>query len=156
MYISFQKNTGSFVDNLISYFTKSEIIHCELVTTKSTKDNAFYGYSSYPGEGVRCGWIGIDDNWIILPLNKTKFKDLKAQDVKDFYEKTKGRKYDWLGCLGFVFGNHDNPKRYFCSEWCATVMGIENPSKISPAKLYEIVKNSEGTKDAKDAKDTEC
>jgi len=139
MYIAFQKNTGSFIDNLISYFTKSKIIHCELVTVKSTKDNKFFGYSSYLGKGVRCGWIDINDNWVILPLNKTQFKDIKAQDIKDFYAKTEGKKYDYLGCLGFVFGNPDDPKRYFCSEWCAEALGIENPSKISPAKLYDLI-----------------
>jgi hypothetical protein len=56
-------------------------------------------------------------------------------------EKTEGKKYDYLGALGFVFGNNENPNRWFCSEWCATVLGLENPSKLSPGDLYQKIKN---------------
>lgn len=140
LYIAFRKNSGSIADRLISLFTRSQYVHCEIITTKDKE--SMYGYSSYPSKGVRSTWININDKWEVIPLNKTKFKDLKASDVRDFFKKTKGKKYDYLGCLGFVFGNKDNPNRWFCSEWCAEVLGIENPSKISPAKLREIIENS--------------
>lgn len=137
LYIAFQKSNGSIIDRLISFFTKSEYIHCEIVTSKNK--NSIYGYSSYIGEGVRAKWIDIDDRWELIPLNNTKFKCIRAQEIKDFYSKTEGKKYDYLGCLGFVFGNSDNPNRYFCSEWCAEALGIENPSKVSPAKLHDMI-----------------
>lgn len=134
MYIAFQKkNEKNCFHRLISFFTNSDIVHCELVSIKNTKE--FFGYSSYPNDGVRSAWIHYDPSeWIFIEL-----KDVKTKDIKDFFERTKGRKYDWLGCLGFVFGNPDNPKRYFCSEWCAEALGLENPSKISPDKLYKIL-----------------
>ena len=59
----------------------------------------------------------------------------------EFYNMTEGKKYDYLGVIGIVFGNNDMPNRYFCSEWCAEVLGIPNSSKITPAKLYRLYKN---------------
>lgn len=134
MYIAFQKSNGSLVDRIISCVTKSEIVHCELVSQKFEREDTvqFYGYSAYFDEGVRARWFKVPkDQWIFIKLNNVKVKQ-----VKDFFEKTKGKKYDWLGILGFVFGNKDNPNRYFCSEWCAQALNFENPSKWSPAKLY--------------------
>ena len=122
------------LEKCIKYFTKSEFVHCELVSCFC--NDTFYGYSAFPGEGVRSKYIKYDPKvWEFINL-----KDIKTQDVKKFYEKTKGKKYDYLGVLGFVFGNHDNPNRYFCSEWCATVLGLNNPSKISPGWLYKYLK----------------
>ena len=134
MYIAFKKCEDDFLEKCIKFFTKSEFVHCELVSCFC--NDTFYGYSSYPGEGVRAKYVNYDkDKWEFINL-----KNLKTQDVKEFYNKTKGLKYDYLGVLGFVFGNPDNPKRYFCSEWCATVLGLNNPSKISPGWLYKYCK----------------
>lgn len=134
MYIAFKKCENNFLEKCIKFFTKSEFVHCELVSCLS--NDRFYGYSAFPGEGVRAKYVNYDkDKWEFINL-----KNLKTQDVKNFYEKTKGLKYDYLGVLGFVFGNPDNPKKYFCSEWCATVLGLNNPSKISPGWLYKYIK----------------
>lgn len=134
MYIAFKKCENDFLDKCIKFFTKSEFVHCELVSCLS--NDRFYGYSSYPGEGVRAKYIDYDKTkWEFINL-----KNLKTQDVKEFYEKTKGSKYDYLGVLGFVFGNPDNPNRYFCSEWCAKALGLNNPSRISPGWLYKYFK----------------
>lgn len=131
MYIAFYKSNKTILDKLIKFFTKSDIVHCEVVTVK--RSEKFYGYSSYPGEGVRAKWIKYNpDEWEFVKVEGN-------YDVKEFLYKTAGKKYDYLGCLGFVFGNADNPNRYFCSEWCATLLGIKNPSKISPGKLYKIL-----------------
>lgn len=132
MYIAFNKSNKTLMDKLIRFFTKSEYVHCELVTVKRT--DKFYGYSAYPGEGVRAKWISYDPN-------EWEFIKIPTVDVKSFMEKTEGKKYDYLGALGFVFGNNDNPNRWFCSEWCATVLGLENPSKLSPGDLYKKIKD---------------
>lgn len=132
MYIAFNKSNKTVLDKLIKFFTKSEYVHCELVTVKRV--DKFYGYSAYPGEGVRAKWISYDPN-------EWEFIKIPTVDVKTFMEKTEGKKYDYLGVLGFVFGNNENPNRWFCSEWCATVLGIENPSKLSPGDLYKKIKD---------------
>lgn len=132
MYIAFNKSNKTLLDKLIRFFTKSEYVHCEIVTLK--RSDKFYGYSAYPGEGVRAKWISYDaDEW--------EFIKIPSVDVKSFMQKTEGKKYDYLGVLGFVFGNNDNPNRWFCSEWCASVLGLENPSKLSPGDLYKKIKD---------------
>ena len=133
MYIAFKKCGKSFFEKCIKYFTKSEFIHCEIVTIRN--DKTFFGYSAFPKEGVRSKWINNDDSWVFIHL-----KDYKASDIKDFFEKTKGKKYDYLGILGFVFGNKDNPNKYFCSEWCAKALKINNSSKVTPGWLYKYFK----------------
>lgn len=135
MYVAFRKKSKCLLDWIISKVTHSDLIHCEIAYTKNS--TMFYGYTSYPFEGVRRQWNTIDDKWIFVDIGNK----ITVEQLEHFYLKTKNKKYDWLGCLGFVFGNNDNPNRYFCSEWCATVLGYENPSKISPIKLYEILKN---------------
>lgn len=132
MYIAFNKSNKTLMGKLIRFFTKSEYVHCELVTVK--RADKFYGYSAFPGEGVRAKWISYEPN-------EWEFIKIPSVDVKKFLEKTEGKKYDYLGALGFVFGNNDNPNRWFCSEWCATVLGLENPSKLSPGDLYKKIKN---------------
>ena len=132
MYIAFNKSNKTLMSKLIRFFTKSEYVHCELVTVK--RSDKFYGYSAFPGEGVRVKWISYEPN-------EWEFIKIPTVDVKSFMKKTEGKKYDYLGALGFVFGNNDNPNRWFCSEWCATVLGLENPSKLSPGDLYQKIKN---------------
>ena len=102
MYIAFNKSNKTLMCKLIKFFTKSEYVHCELVTVK--RADKFYGYSAYPGEGVRAKWISYNPN-------EWEFIKIPTVDVKSFMEKTEGKKYDYLGALGFVFGNNENPNR---------------------------------------------
>ena len=131
MYLAFKVKAETLVERLIAFFTGSSKVHCELVT--SLYKDQFFGYTSMPFEGVTKHWVRYEpDAWEFL-----KIPDTECVNVLDFYEKTKNRRYDYLGCLGFVFGNPDDPSRYFCSEWCAECLGLENPSKYTPNDLYE-------------------
>lgn len=139
-YIAFKKKTGGFFETLVSFFTKSPYVHCELVSVKD--DKTFFGYTSDPSEGgvtARRKSYNQDD-WEFRKVNIT------AAKIKEFYEPRANRKYDWLGCLGIVFGNPDNPKRYFCSEFCAECLGLENPSKFSPGSLRDKIIAEENLK----------
>lgn len=140
MYIAFQKKSHTFLDKVISFVTRSEYVHCELVSVKTS--NSFYGYTSEPFVGVRSKWVKYNqDEWDIIKLPD---RYCNLNNVKIFYNITKGKKYDYLGVLGFVFGNDDDKDRYFCSEWCSEALGLSNTSRITPGKLYEIVSNIRG------------
>lgn len=131
MWVAFKKKRSTFLEWIVSIFTLSKYVHCELVTKKL--NNRFFGYSSEPFAGVRSSWIFNLEEWDFVEIEDVK-------NLNEFYEKTKNAKYDYLGALGIVFGNKDNPKKYFCSEWISTLLNLKNPSKISPAKLYKILK----------------
>ena len=134
MYVAFKKSSSTMYEKIISYVTKSKYVHCELVTEKYM--NRFLGYSSEPFVGVRGKWIAYTDDWDFIPIPS------KYEICMEFvFDKTMHCKYDYLGILGFVFKNKDDPARYFCSEWVATVLRLENPSKMSPGDLYKILKD---------------
>lgn len=133
MYLAFYKKPKTAVEKLIKFFTRSNYVHCEIVTVKL--EHTFYGYASDIGVGVCARWkeYKIDD-WEFIKIDDCK----GVTELRSFYQKTKNRKYDYLGVLGFVLGTPQNPKRYFCSEWCAEFLGVEKPYKVTPAKLKEL------------------
>lgn len=136
IYIAFKTKPTDIIEHIISFVTRSKIIHCELVT-ELYKDR-FLGYTSQAGVGVYKHWEHYDPNmWEFIALEERPSK------VYEFFYKTCGKGYDYLGCLGFVFGNRDDPKKYFCSEWCAECLGLENPSSLTPKDLYLYFKDIE-------------
>ena len=68
--------------------------------------------------------------------------------VKEWCDKHVGKKYDYMGVLGFVLPFiHDNKNKWFCSEICCEALKqntdlipkVVISSKTSPAKLKEII-----------------
>lgn len=138
IYLAFKTKPTTFLERIVAFFTHSDIVHCELVT-ELYKDR-FIGYTSRAGKGVYKHFDYYDkDLWEFIEL------DERPSTVYEFFYKTNGRGYDYLGCLGIVLGTPDDPKRYFCSEWCAECLGLENPSSLSPSDLYYYFKNFKTT-----------
>jgi len=124
---------GTFFDKLIAWWTKSKYSHVELIIDG-------YWYSTSPRDGtVRRKIIPISTKWdyIEVPLkNRTK------KEILEFYERTKGQKYDWINiflCQIIPLGIQIDD-RWICSEWCTyAISGKE--LKISPQELYELAIN---------------
>lgn len=134
MFAAFKIKPTSFLERLIKLFTGSSVVHCEIAT--EVRADCFFGYTSLPHHGVIKRWASYsEDEWDFYLLPET----YTVENLVKFYEKTKGRKYDYLGCLGFVFGNKDDPDRYFCSEWCAEFLGYSNPSKYTPEDIMRKI-----------------
>ena len=132
-------------DKLINWWTgKKGYSHVELFVPDTMK--------RYTSSG-RIGGVVKKD---IKSLQSTNVWDyievdlpcLGLSEIEQFYRKTKNDKYDWLGILGFILPIQDRTNKWFCSEWVATVLkntrchklAIYEPSKLSPNKLYEILK----------------
>ena len=64
---------------------------------------------------MRCKQIDVSDNtkWDLIPLN-----DVTEEQIKAYFSRTLGCKYDWWGALGIVLGIKQKRSKYFCSEWC--------------------------------------
>lgn len=149
VYLALYKGTGGslydrFSDWLIKKVTKGQYSHCEIAVER-LEDWGEYDfrpiydcYTSSPRDGgVRCKQINVNNgNWDLIPL-----PSVTESQVRSYFERTKGRKYDWCGMLGLVFGLKQNRKKFFCSEWCFNVIfNSEQGWRFSPNQLAVLLK----------------
>ena len=134
-YKAFEASGSIMSDKAIALWTRGKYSHCELVVDG-------YMYSSSPRDG------GVRRKVHAYNLNTWEYieVDIDVKELYGFYGHTKDCKYDWLGILGFIFNNRDDPDKYFCSEWVATVLSFSKyrlskiPSKLSPNGLFKELK----------------
>ena len=114
--------------------------HCELLfengqmfSASFREDVVRFKKHSYTGKA----WCRIDID----------LTDSQILHIGRFVRKQISKKYDYLGIIGFVLPFvHQVQSRWFCSEVCSEALkqvrylDIEDSSKISPAKLKQIVK----------------
>lgn len=125
----------TFQDNLIRLRTVSWFSHVELVVNGVC-------YSSSPRDsGVRHKVMNLDDEktWCVIDLPWLNQADVAK--IIQFYEKTQGAKYDWLGvAVGQLLAAKIHRKQqYFCSEWIAEALGFDDPWRYSPQTLFNTV-----------------
>ena len=116
---------------------KKGFSHVELVV-----DGISCSASQYENK-VRCKRINYNPScweFIELPVSYTQ-----RHKVGDFFKDKIGKKYDYLGILGFIFGNRDSRDKWFCSEICTEALkqaGIikwnKDSARVSPNDLYEF------------------
>lgn len=115
-------------DGLVRLLTRSPYSHCEIAVQWS--DGLFACYSSSLRDGgVRCKVMRLpSDKWDLIEINKA------GTSVSAFFVATQSCGYDWLGVVGFPWGLNMRDK-WFCSEWCACVLGLPNPHRYTPSGL---------------------
>ena len=85
--------------------------------------------------GVRIKTMPLPANkWDLIPLPQSV-----AISAGRLFHRTHGAGYDWLGAIGVVLKSPHSKSRWFCSEWCAYVIGYTNPCRYSPQALYAAV-----------------
>ncbi|URL01228.1 hypothetical protein L4F91_06700 [Avibacterium sp. 20-126] len=134
VYLAMYKARGNWVDKIIRLFTGKPYSHCELAIQFGDK---YQCYSSSPRDGgVRTKPMHLSaDKWDLIPLA------ISGQKATAFYQKTKGKKYDFIGAIGCVLPLRQKPSRYYCSEWCyEAVFGQAPKEAISPNRLARILK----------------
>jgi len=140
IYIAFYKGHGGNFwqrcqDRAIRFFTRGKYSHCEIVISLDMLNSEYECYSASPRDG------GVRNKHMPLPPSKWDFAATEAyyDEVTNFYDLHQGKKYDWLGVLGFVLRTRQRPNRYFCSEYIAEFLGFPEPWRFSPNDLYEIL-----------------
>jgi len=117
--------------------------HCELLfdndmmfSASQYENNTRYKKHSLTGKA----WVRVE-----IRLT-TKQESL----IVEFCNNHTNKKYDYLGILGFLFGNNDSPNRWFCSEIVTEALiyadYLENyidSSRVSPNKLFKLIKEVE-------------
>lgn len=124
-------------DFLIRKFTKSKYSHCEIAIQIKNSDSYLCFSSSFRDGGVRAKVIKLKEHhWDFVKV------DVDEDKLYEFFDNTVGMKYDLLGCLGILSNKIKHKKNeYFCSEWCAEVLGYENPEKMTPGGLHDVLKS---------------
>lgn len=134
--LAFYKGKGNWVDKVIKWWTKSQYSHVEVVVGDTW-------ISSSPRDGgvrsMRMESYNVE-HWDIID-----YPGVTSGDVFDLFRRTKGNDYDFIGILlsvgilkRFRFGVHCK-KEWFCSEFIAECLKLENSHKYSPQHLYEYV-----------------
>lgn len=127
------------IDYTIRKFTKGKYSHCELVISRD--DGLYDCYSSSPRDGgVRYKQMPLSsDNWDFIQLDGN-IDGITEKRITDYYEKTKGTKYDLLGALGVILPIHEDRNKAFCSEWCFNCLYDSDQGwRFSPNQLGVIV-----------------
>lgn len=134
-----------FIDWGIRKATRGEYSHCEIAVR--LPDGKFDCYtSSHRDGGVRCKRMELpSDKWDLIELPKP---NLTYGSAMKLWRETKGKKYDLSGVLAVksVFRRlkfRQSPNKWFCSEWCAAVIGFGEPSKYSPSDLATVMKQDQ-------------
>ncbi|MBQ9600854.1 MAG: hypothetical protein IJR46_02470 [Neisseriaceae bacterium] len=126
-----------FLDYSVRKITKSPYSHCEIAI--KTTANRYKCYSSSARDkGVRCKAMELpSDKWDLISLPES----FSIYALKLFKE-TQGEKYDYLGVMRFILPFIEpSQTRWFCSEWCAEVLGFDDPEEFSPQDLADELKD---------------
>ncbi|WP_369586096.1 hypothetical protein [Kingella oralis] len=114
--------------------TRGQYSHCEIAVKHSFADD-YHCYSASARDG------GVRSKTMLLPADKWDLIPIRDADAYDrvwaLYQKTRGAKYDYGGALGLVLPIRQARQRWFCSEWCATALGLGQPEKYSPQALAD-------------------
>jgi hypothetical protein len=121
------KGKGLVGNALIRWWTGSHYSHCELVV-----DGMCYS-SSVMDKGVRSKEINLKDgNWTLINLPW-----VDGEVVKGYFYNTDIQTYGWFGLLCSQLFNRNCKEEgaQFCSEWCASAIGLPNTPSYSPYTL---------------------
>lgn len=135
-YTATSKGALGIANRVIRFFTKGPISHSELCVGNPF-DGAVLCVSSDPKGGVRGKVMQLDrDRWIL-----TAVPTIYPQQVINFLNDHKGQKYDWVGCVRSVlpFVSREHESKWFCSEVCATIIGLKDPWRFHPNALHCVM-----------------
>ena len=120
--------------------TRGQYSHCEIAVKHSFADDYHCYSASLRDGGVRSKTMPLPANkWDLIPI-----RDVDAYDrVWALYQNTRGAKYDFGGALGVVLPVRQAQQRWFCSEWCAVVLGLQYPDRYSPQALADWFRQPE-------------
>lgn len=128
-------------DAVIRCATKGPYSHCELAI--KDKEGYYTLFSSSPRDkGVRSKTARLDLNkWDIIEI------DVPQNNIINYFNQTRGARYDILGVLGIVLPVKDKRSKFFCSEWCYNaIFNSTEGHRIDPNRLYALLKDVYGNK----------
>lgn len=123
-------------NRLVRWVTKSAYSHSEL-----TIGNPFEGAVPCLSSVGTDGGVRIKD----MRLSPDEFDIVELPGVTpeaviDFAWRHQCEPYDLVGCVRSVlpFVSREHPRKWFCSEVCATVIGHREPWRMHPGVLHMV------------------
>lgn len=130
------RGLSRIVGAVIRWVTRSEFSHCEIAVEIGDGVYRCLTASGMDG-GVRIKEMRLPaERWHLTPLPW-----VKTATVDRAARLAAGAGYDWAGVLRFAFpllALPPHPKRLFCSELCAVVIGLDEAWRWTPADLLVI------------------
>ncbi|TLP45953.1 hypothetical protein FDK21_09980 [Cohaesibacter sp. CAU 1516] len=137
---AFYKARGDFQNKLVRWSTRSHYSHCEVIFSLAELEQTVLCHSSSSRDGgVRSKDVYLHpDHWDLVHLPLCFFDPERADRL---LTESAGARYDYPGILlSHVFSlNRHSESRWFCSEFCAALIGIPNPHTYSPQALYDLL-----------------
>lgn len=129
MRVAFHKGGKLIGDKLIKWWDDGIYSHCEVVFS----DGLWASASFMDGMKVRGKHISpTPGSWDYLDL-----PDRLETNARTFLALTEGMDYDLLGMARFVIAPlRGAGSKYWCSEWVAEALGMQEPWRYGPNGLY--------------------
>ena len=86
-------------------------------------------------------WSGYVRSIPVATFNPEHWDVVEVELVRDleWLCSQLGKRYDWLGILGYVTLGFQDPARWYCSELAAAALDMNN-RQVAPGDLYEKLK----------------
>jgi len=148
IWIALYKGKGNLVNRIVRKWTKSQYSHAELILEDK---KTWIGISPFIKAEIVKREIDTHNanNWDFFKISIT---DEQYNTILDFYDLTKGSRYDWFGMLlsQFLPFRVKQENKWYCSEWILYALRIScvidwkiikifDQSDLSPAKLHYML-----------------
>ena len=132
--LALYKGRGDWKDKAIRFFTRGQYSHCEMAVANGDEWDC---YTSSPRDGgVRMKTMKLSPTeWDLI-----KLPEKYIIPTIQLFHQTKGAKYDLIGALSVVILARENREKWFCSEWCGSVLGLPESWRFSPNDLAVFAK----------------
>lgn len=133
--IAFYKGKGNFINAIVRWWTKSIYSHAEIVLSDGTTWVGISPFLKSEVNGRDKPHIDVEEwDFINLDIDKDQYNT-----VIEFYNDTRGHKYDWIGMLlsQFLPCRIKHKSRWYCSEWITYALRIACVLDWKTLRLYE-------------------
>lgn len=132
--LAFYRGQGRVTDRVIRAATRSVYSHVELTTSAPERRRLSISSSGRDG-GVRLKEIEFNpERWTFIGLRPWYAPDAWARAAEHI-----GKPYDWtaIALTWAVPLRRQSTRAWFCSELCASALGMRAPELLSPRDLYD-------------------
>jgi len=133
--IAFYKGKGNFINAIVRWWTKSIYSHAELILSDNITWVGISPFLKSEVNGREQPDINMEE-WDLINLDIDKEQ---YDTIIEFYNDTKGHKYDWIGMLfsQFLPCRIKHKSRWYCSEWITYALRIACVLDWKTLRLYE-------------------